>query len=278
MASSVAENAARVLAFLAKEPQSSLVKGPAIAEGTGLSPEDINNAAALLVEDGHAEWRKYFGTTPFAFGVVRITARGRYEFERAQAAGPSDVGSTTATTEHLPTLARELRTRPPAPVGSPFGFTDQDWESAAYRKSQTDVLYIVFGHQFKSDYYNTDQLQRNVRDMFQRALEYYNDTPGALKARLDFRPLGAGYGEHLFNEIARDIIAADIAVFDTSDLNPNVMLEMGVALTWGIRVLPIRNEGCPPPPSDISGKLGLSTKIPGRCSQAPAIEISSGAW
>jgi len=71
---------------------------------------------------------------------------------------------------------------------------------------------------------------------------------------LDFRALAAGYGEHLFNEIARDIISADIAVFDTSDLNPNVMIEMGVALTWGVRVLPINNEECPRPPSDISGQ------------------------
>jgi hypothetical protein len=71
---------------------------------------------------------------------------------------------------------------------------------------------------------------------------------------LDFRTLKAGYGEHLFNEIARDVISADIAVFDTSYQNPNVMLEMGVALTWGVRVLPIKKEGCPKPPSDISGQ------------------------
>lgn len=27
-----------------------------------------------------------------------------------------------------------------------------------------------------------------------------------------------------------------------------------MALTWGIRVLPIKNEKCPKPPSDISGQ------------------------
>lgn len=69
-----------------------------------------------------------------------------------------------------------------------------------------------------------------------------------------FQPLAAGYGEHLFNEIARDIISADIGVFETSDLNPNVMLEMGVALTWGVRVLPIKVQGKDRPPSDISGQ------------------------
>ena len=70
---------------------------------------------------------------------------------------------------------------------------------------------------------------------------------------MEFKPLAAGYGEHLFNEIARDIISADIAVFEAPDLNSNVMVEMGVALTWGVRVLPIKAAGRPKPPSDVSG-------------------------
>jgi hypothetical protein len=74
------------------------------------------------------------------------------------------------------------------------------------------------------------------------------------KISLEFKPLAAGYGEHLFNQITRDIIAADIAVFETSDMNPNVMIEMGVALTWGCRVLPIKKVGRSKPPSDISGQ------------------------
>jgi hypothetical protein len=69
---------------------------------------------------------------------------------------------------------------------------------------------------------------------------------------LVFKTLSAGYGQHLFNQIARDIISADIAVFDTSDLNPNIMIEVGVALTWGVRVLLIKEETASKPPSDIS--------------------------
>jgi hypothetical protein len=76
------------------------------------------------------------------------------------------------------------------------------------------------------------------------------DAPVALV----FEPLSAGLGEHLFNEIVRAIISADVAVFETSDLNPNVMIEMGVALTWGTRVLPIKEHDRPRPPSDISGQ------------------------
>lgn len=97
-------------------------------------------------------------------------------------------------------------------------------------------------------------MKQNIEKMFQQAVTQFNQESGNQKIALDFRPLAAGYGEHLFNEIARDIISADIAVFDTSDLNPNVMIEMGVALTWGIRVLPIKADGCPKPPSDISGQ------------------------
>ena len=76
--------------------------------------------------------------------------------------------------------------------------------------------------------------------------------------------LAAGYGEHLFNEIARNIIGSDIAVFEASNSNLNVMIELGVALTWGVRVLPIKLEGQPPPPSDISGQTWVDYINSGR--------------
>ena len=88
----------------------------------------------------------------------------------------------------------------------------------------------------------------------------YNGDPKSVKVTLSFFPLAAGYGEHLFNEIARDIISADIAVFDVSDLNPNVMIELGVALTWGVRCLLVKNEKCPEPPADISGQTWADYK------------------
>ncbi len=66
------------------------------------------------------------------------------------------------------------------------------------------------------------------------AVDDYNSLKNAIPVKLEFHPLATGYGEHLFNEICRDIISADIVVFDTSDLNPNVMREMGVVLTWGV--------------------------------------------
>ena len=116
---------------------------------------------------------------------------------------------------------------------------------------------IILGYQFKSKYYNTENLKANIKDGLEKALNRYNQEKGT-EIKLNFKPLAAGYGEHLFNQIARDIISSDIAIFETSDLNPNVMIEMGVALTWGKRVLPIKLKDRPSPPSDISGQTYAS--------------------
>ncbi len=120
----------------------------------------------------------------------------------------------------------------------------------------------MVGYQFRSDHYHNPTLIKILRRDFQAALDEYSSEPGHPHIHLVLHPLRAGYGEHLFNEIARDIISADIAVFETSNLNPNVMIEMGVALTWGVRVLPIKRKGRPKPPSDISGQTWADYDAP----------------
>jgi len=112
---------------------------------------------------------------------------------------------------------KESRMSRPRPIGSPYGFKAVDWDTVIDRKSRVNELFVVLGYQFKSVNYDGEQLLKNLETMFRRAMEYYNDVTSSVKAQLDFRGLGAGYGGHLFNEIARDIIASDIAVFDTSD-------------------------------------------------------------
>ena len=205
------------------------------------------------MQSGQAEWIRWLGTAPFDFGQVAITSRGRYEAQRLASL------TEEPTLRALPVAVRLPENRasillPPSPVGSPFGFTDEDWENVAERKSNQDTLYTVLGHQFRSEFFETERLRENIARMLEHAVNVYNKDPRGPTVTLEHRELGAGYGEHLFNEIARDIIGADIALFETSDLNPNVMLEMGVALTWGPRVLPIKVEGQPKPPSDVSGQ------------------------
>ena len=63
--------------------------------------------------------------------------------------------------------------------------------------------------------------------MFEDAINNYRmRNPDASRVDLIFKTLSAGYGEHLFNNISSDIISADIAVFEASNLNPNVMIEI----------------------------------------------------
>jgi len=237
----------RILRVLAEAPRDDVgyawVSGKKLQEATGLSPAEINDAVVVLSESGIVELFRYLGTAPFVFGQVTITPRGRYEWERMKS-----LQAVKAQT--IPSVS----VRPPTPVGSPYGFTDIDWEIVSEAKTRSDEIRVVLGHPFESKHFDTEQLKTNVEGMFQKALEDYLKRPTSIRVTLNFKTLAAGYGEHLFNEIARDIISADIAVFDTSDLNPNVMLEMGVALTWGVRVLPMKNEICQKPPSDISGQ------------------------
>jgi hypothetical protein len=249
MPASIADNAAALLKLLYDGEQDQQWSGQELVRRTELTPAEINNAVAILEDYGYIEMMRFIGTAPFNFGYVEITPRGRYEVEHRRtvpATVPAVIDASSVTSVHL--------SAPLTPVGSPFGFLDQDWEIVAARRGDANHLNVVLGCQFTSKHYDTSQLANNLRVWFERAVAAYNASPRAVQASVNFVPLHAGYGEHLFNEIARDIIAADIAVFDTSDLNPNVMLEMGVALTWGVRVLPIKKVGCAKPPSDVSGQ------------------------
>lgn len=263
MSKTLQELATSVLTLLVKMRNSTNtrgeVDGPTLAEITSLSPNDLNDAVSLLQRSGYVEWRQYLGTGPFVFGHVWVTPVGRYEAERLASilAAPLNVAAAPSVNAAANGGGLSL---PPVPIGSPYGFNDEDWEFIAKQKDEASQLMVVMGYQFESAHYDPASLRDNVRAMFQVAVDRYNELPGSLQTSLDFRPLAAGYGEHLFNEIARDIIASDIAVFDTSDLNPNVMVEVGVALTWGIRVLPIKLHTQPNPPSDISGQTWASYK------------------
>ncbi len=210
-----------------------------LAGQSNLTAPQINDATAILERVGYVEIERGFGSAPYDFHEIAITPMGRYEYERMK--------------EHNEQQMEVIKLRPPVPIGSPYGFIDEDWEAVSRKKADSSMLYVVLGYQFDSQHYHTDILKQNVSDMFQRAVDKYNQKITSSHIKLYFKALNAGYGEHLFNEIARDIISADIAVFETSDMNPNVMIEIGVALTWGVRVLLIKEHNRPKPPSDISG-------------------------
>ena len=213
-----------------------------LAMAVHLPATRLNDCIEILEESGYVDVLRHLGTREFSFGSVTLTSRGRVEAERL---------GRQSHSEHQ--AGRESMVLAPIPTGSPYGFTDEDWETVAAERDDGSRLIVVFGHQWESGYFGTTTLRRNIGEMFREALAGLPEHQRA-GITLDYRPLAGGYGSHLFNEIARDIISSDIAVFETSDCNANVMIEMGVALTWGIRVLPIRKVDAPSLPSDISGQ------------------------
>jgi hypothetical protein len=252
---SIADDATTLLQRLASmqqaRPDITYVNGPTLDDLLKFGADRLNVTVALLEQNGYLDVLKTFGTAPYDFNSVRLLSRGRFEAERIQAA-QKEAGRETPENERSPEVTQRI-TRFAQPVGSPFGFTTLDWEAVSADHTDAERLVVTFGHQWQSPHFDTNRLRSNVRAMFETALA---EVLPELKrtVTLDFRILAAGYGEHQFNRIARDIIGSDIAVFETSDLNPNVMIELGVALTWDVRILPIRRSGAPKPPSDISGQ------------------------
>ena len=242
----IVEHAIKILMILA-EKETEEVEGDEIRKITGLEIKDINNAVAYLEDLGAVDVLKWLGTGPYDFGSVSVTPRGIYLYHE--------------TRERALTSQKEegelLPERPINPVGSPFGFTDADWEFVVRKKADRNTLNVVFGLQYESKYYNTDELVTNIGRHFEKTVESYNKSHSENKITLKFEKLAAGYGEHLFNAIARSIIGSDIAIFEVSDQNPNVMIELGVALTWGVRVLPLKEQNRPKPPTDISGQTWI---------------------
>ena len=120
------------------------LEGKDIAEKVQLDAERINDAVNVLEENGHVEVERYLGTAPYDFGYVELTARGRVEAEHLamQQAG-ADAPMLSATVAPIATSI--------TPVGSPFGFTDEDWEAVALDRNAKDALIVVFGYQWKSD-------------------------------------------------------------------------------------------------------------------------------
>lgn len=251
----IEQNATKILtAIIENDIQSGEEKhhgGNDINEMTGIEPKDINDAVEFLDDRTLVETLKALGTAPYRFALIKANSRGRYAYydtkkQIEESESPSEESESHKFSENVSATS-------PLPAGSPFGFTDEDWEYVQTHKRKTNILHVVMGMQFKSTKYDTEKMKQNIKLQFENAIKNYNEKNSLEKIALNFKPLSAGYGEHLFNQIARDIISSDIAVFETSDLNPNVMIELGVALTWGIRVLPLLKEGCSTTPSDLAG-------------------------
>lgn len=253
----VKQDTAKVLGTLYDLGHGASPQGEELSRLTDLPPERLNDAISILELSGYVRPLRTLGTAPFDFHQASLTPSGRYEWERAVAAAASDEQTgAEAARSGLPPNARPVVRESVQPSGSPYGFTDADWEAIDVERNSRNLI-VVFGYQWTdSKFYEPERLLDQVEADFAKAMEASRASDALT---LSFTRLEAAYGEHLFNQIARSIIAADIAVFDISDLNPNVMIEVGVALTWGTRMHPIidtdsRDSALKALPTDISGQ------------------------
>jgi len=110
--------------------------------------------------------------------------------------------------------------------------------------------YTVFlGYQFESGYYPSASLQSTI-------VKATQIVSGDLRERglvLDLDPVGHREGEHITCEICEKMQRAIFCVFEVSDLNPNVMLELGTALGLGKKIALLRHGESKAPSSDMSG-------------------------
>ncbi|MGQ0791554.1 MAG: hypothetical protein ACT4NJ_04930, partial [Nitrosopumilaceae archaeon] len=91
---------------------------------------------SILEDSGYVDTLKALGTAPFLFFRATLNSRGKYEYQR--------LSKETKKTE----VQSKSISIPVSPVGSPFGFTDKDWEFVSEIKSESKKIHIVFGFQF----------------------------------------------------------------------------------------------------------------------------------
>ena len=268
----IEQNALYILKILV-DNNTKRIGGRGLNELTGFDPRDINDAIKYLEDLDAVDVLKALGTSPYNFLNVEVKSRGRYLYyeifsdEKRTILDENKIKQSQVQMKDVKPVEKTPKSdlkvqiipeRTYYPVGSPYGFTEDNWESVSLKKTNRNILEVVFGLQYVSDYYNIEDIIKNIKSYFEIAIENFNlNNPEEGNVKLKFRKLTAGYGEHVFNSIAESIIGSDIAIFEVSDNNPNVMIELGVALTWGITVLPLIEKSSSEIPSDISGQTWI---------------------
>jgi DNA-binding MarR family transcriptional regulator len=67
----------KVLIALNKAKRDTFIKNEQLEKDTGLSIDDLNDAVELLEKKSLVEWLQCYGTMPFKFDSVQLTALGR---------------------------------------------------------------------------------------------------------------------------------------------------------------------------------------------------------
>lgn len=106
---------------------------------------------------------------------------------------------------------------------------------------------FFIGYQIKSNYYN----QSKILAMGNRICEILNSDLQKYNLSIINSQFGFEEGIHIFCEPCKLIQKSILCIFEISDLNPNVMLEIGKSLYKNIILL--RRKDAAQPPSDMGG-------------------------
>ncbi|MCL5985731.1 MAG: nucleotide-binding protein [Actinobacteria bacterium] len=110
-----------------------------------------------------------------------------------------------------------------------------------------DPFKFFVGYQINSNYYN----QTNLLSMCQRVSDLINNDLKKQGNKVRLLEFGYEEGIHIGCEVCELIQKSICCIFEISDLNPNVMIEIGKSLYKNIILL--RSAKSTRPPTDISG-------------------------
>lgn len=134
MSNPIENNAVNILVYLFdNNPKQNLqFNGEEFTDKLGLTPIEINNAIDYLDERGLIERFNWMGTSPFNFGGVYLNSRGNYLYHELKNTDKQKVNSLN-----------QIISAQPLAAGSPFGFTDLDWEYVQTELSKHEILKVT---------------------------------------------------------------------------------------------------------------------------------------
>ena len=132
-------------------------------------------------------------------------------------------------------------------------FSARDLKKFDRRYRSKRILYIRFGYQWKDESersrrYFSKALKKTLKGIFEDAKGSFPES----KHRLNYASLRARAGKPVLNNIVFDLLSADLLFFDLTHLNPNVFLELGIAIVTKKNLFLLLRKGTKLP-SDLAG-------------------------
>lgn len=132
---SIKENATKLLVTLYKSDDAKgrrAYQGQEISTSIDLNPDEINDAVEYLADRDLIERLNWKGTAPYMFGQIELNSRGRHIYQELQKSDNENKTQKSKT---------ELIAKQPIAAGSPYGFSDLDWEYTQMR-----ILILFYGY------------------------------------------------------------------------------------------------------------------------------------